>query len=182
MPNPDDTIDVPADYAQRRSRLAQTIQQGVVVLPTAPEQIRNRDAHYAYRYDSYFYYLTGFAEPEAVLVIIAGATPRHILFCRERDAERETWEGFRHGTELARGKFGFDETHAISELDEVMPKLLADQPQLYCHLGSDSHWDTRVLGWLNAVRAQARAGVAAPAIMHDLHPPIDEMRLIKDTH
>ncbi len=182
MPNPDDTIDVPADYAQRRSRLAQTIQQGVVVLPTAPEQIRNRDAHYAYRYDSYFYYLTGFAEPEAVLVIIAGATPRHILFCRERDAERETWEGFRHGTELARGKFGFDETHAISELDEVMPKLLADQPQIYCHLGSDSHWDTRVLGWLNAVRAQARAGVAAPAIMHDLHPPIDEMRLIKDTH
>ncbi len=95
----------------------------MAVIPTAPERARNRDTHYPYRYDSYFHYLTGFQEPEAVLVIVADAAPRTILFCRERNAEREIWDGFRHGPEGARERFGFDEAQPIAQLDEAMTRL-----------------------------------------------------------
>ena len=125
---------------------------GVAVLPTAPERVRNRDAHYPYRFDSYFYYLTGFREPEAVLVVIAGSEPKSILFCREKDPDKEIWDGYRYGPEAARTQFGFDEARAIGELDTDMPDLLADQPAVYCHLGADAGWDARVLGWLNVWR------------------------------
>ena len=166
-------------YQQRRQRLAEQMQVGVAVIPTAPERARNRDSHYPYRFDSYFHYLTGFAEPEAVLVLVAGATPRSILFCREKHAEREVWDGFRYGPEAARDAFGFDEAHPIARLDEMMPKLLADQPSLFFHLGADSAWDARAVGWLNAVRAEVRNGVVAPAAIRDVRVPLDEMRLIK---
>ncbi len=169
-------------YARRRAQLARLMQHGIAVIPTAPEQIRNRDAHYPYRYDSYFYYLTGFPEPEAVLVLIAGAQPKSILFCRERDSEREIWDGFRYGVDQARTKFDFDEAYPIAELDAAMSKLLVDQPTLYCHLGDEPRWDERVLGWLNAVRAQARGGVAAPTAIHDVRSLVDSLRLIKDAH
>jgi Xaa-Pro aminopeptidase len=158
------------------------MQHGIAVIPTAPEQTRNRDAHYPYRYDSYFYYLTGFPEPEAVLVQIGGSKPKSILFCRERDPEREIWDGFRYGPQQACAQFGFDECHVIGELDTLLPKLLGDQPALYCHLGGDEKWNSRVLGWLDAVRAQARNGVATPGAILDVHAPLDEMRLIKDAH
>src|SRR6202043_3823817 len=113
---------------------------------------------YPYRYDSYFYYLSGFPEPEAVLVVVAGTPAQSILFCGQRGPERQMWDGFCYGTGLAREKFGFDECYAIAELDTRMPELIADQPRLYCHLGSDAPWDARVLGWLNGVRGQARSG------------------------
>ena len=182
MSAPQITIGTPAIYAERRTRLAQLMQCGVTVVPTAPQQTRNRDSHYPYRYDSYFYYLTGFPEPEAVLVVTAGENARSILFCRERSAEREAWDGVRFGPEQARDQFGFDECHAIAELDALMPQLLADQPGLYCHLGGDEQWNRRVMGWIAAVRAQARSGVAAPATIHDVHALLDEMRLFKDAH
>ena len=166
-------------YQQRRQRLAEQMQVGVAVIPTAPERARNRDSHYPYRFDSYFHYLTGFAEPEAVLVLVAGATPRSILFCREKHAEREVWDGFRYGPEAARDAFGFDEAQPIARLDEMMPKLLADQPSLFFHLGADSAWDARAVGWLNAVRAEVRNGIVAPAAIRDVRVPLDEMRLIK---
>ena len=169
-------------YAGRRARLAQLMQRGVAVVPTAPERPRNRDSNYPYRYDSYFYYLTGFPEPEAVLVLVAGDPVRSILFCRDKNAEREIWDGFRYGLERARAEFHFDESHSISELDTLLPKLLADQPALHCHLGSDGRWDERVLQALNAVRAQVRTGVTAPAAIYDVRTPLDEMRLLKDEH
>jgi Xaa-Pro aminopeptidase len=160
------------------------MKRGVAVIPTAPERTRNRDAHYPYRYDSYFYYLTGFAEPEAVAVVIAGdgkdAAPRSILFCREKDPDREVWDGFRYGPEAAREAFGFDEAHAFGRIDEVMPGLLSDQPALYCHLGSDAEWDARVMRWVNEVRSRARTGVTAPQTIADVHAVLDEMRLVKD--
>ncbi len=173
---------IPAVYAERRARLAQLMQRGVAVIPTAPEQARNRDSHYPYRYDSYFYYLTGFPEPEAVLVLIAGEPARSILFCRDKDADREIWDGFRYGLDQARTEFHFDESHSIGEFDTLLPKLLADQPVLHCHLGSDERWDERVLKALNAVRAQARTGVTAPAAIYDVRALLDEMRLLKDAH
>lgn len=169
-------------YAERRARLAARIKRGIAIIPTAPERARNRDSHYPYRYDSYFYYLTGFIEPEAVLVVIAGDQPKSVLFCRDKDVEREIWDGFRYGSQQAREVFGFDESHPVGELDARMPDLLANQPQLCCHLGSDEPWDVRVLGWLNAVRAQVRNGVAAPAAISDVRTVLDDMRLVKDAH
>ena len=169
-------------YIRRRAQLAQKIGHGVAIVPTAPERTRNRDAHYPYRYDSYFYHLTGFTEPEAVLVVVAGDKPRHILFCREKNAEREIWDGFRYGPDVARERFGFDEAHSIQRLDALLPDLLADQPALYCHLGADSTWDARVLGWVNSVRERVRTGVAAPRDIADVRTLLDDMRLIKDEH
>jgi Xaa-Pro aminopeptidase len=168
-------------YTQRRHRLAEQMQGGVAVIPTAPERPRNRDSSYPYRFDSYFHYLTSFGEPEAVLVLVAGATPRSILFCREKNAEREVWDGFRYGPEAACETFGFDEAHPIAMLDEMMTKLLADQPSLHFHLGADSAWDARAVGWLNAVRAEVRNGITAPSAIRDVRVLLDEMRLIKST-
>ncbi|MDP3483073.1 MAG: aminopeptidase P N-terminal domain-containing protein, partial [Sulfuricella sp.] len=168
-------------YQQRRRRLAEQMQAGVAVIPTAPERPRNRDSVYPYRFDSYFHYLTGFGEPEAVLVLVAGEAPKSILFCREKNPEREVWDGFRYGPEAACETFGFDEAHPIAMLDEMMTKLLADQPSLHFHLGADSAWDARAVGWLNAVRAEVRNGIAAPSAIRDVRVLLDEMRLIKST-
>lgn len=169
-----------ASHAARRARLAARIARGVAILPTAPERTRNRDTHYPYRADSYFHYLTGFPEPEAVLVVVGDGEAQSILFCREKDLEREIWDGFRYGPEAAREAFGFDAAHPIRELDTMLPQLLANRPAVYCHLGDDGAWDARVLGWINQVRAQARTGVAAPAEIRDVHALLDELRLVKD--
>jgi Xaa-Pro aminopeptidase len=166
-------------YAGRRGRLAQAIGEGIAVVPTAPERVRNRDSHFPYRFDSHFYYLTGFTEPEAVLVLISN---KSILFCRERNPEREIWDGFRYGPEAARERFGFDEAHPIANLDQEMTRLLENQPALHYPMGADAEWDARAMRWLNAVRARVRTGIAAPERVHDVRALIDEMRLVKDAH
>ena len=171
-----------AIYQARRDRLARGMGAGVAVIPTAPERIRNRDAHYPYRFDSHFYHLTGFGEPEAALVIVAGDAPRSLLFCRERNEERETWDGFRWGPQAARERFGFDEAHPIGALDETLAQLLENQPALFYPLGAESEWDARAMRWLNAVRAKGRTGVQAPERVQDVRALLDEMRLIKDAH
>ncbi len=171
-------------FIARRQLLVSKMHGGVAIVPTAPERIRNRDAHYSYRFDSYFYYLTGFREPESVLVIIAATEKipaKHVLFCREKDMEREIWDGFRYGPEAAKEVFGFDEAYSIGKLDELLPKLLVDQPAVYTALGQDHAWDQRIVGWLNRVREQARTGVVAPGEIHDSRALLDEMRLIKGT-
>src|SRR6478672_6655026 len=147
----------------RRARLAKALGEGIVVLPTAPECHRNADTHYDYRWDSGFYYLTGFREPEAVLVMVLGAKPRTILFCREKNMEREIWDGYRYGPDAAREQFGFDAAHPVSALDTEVPKLMANAPAIFYALGSNARLDAQVQGWLQAVRAQVRAGVTAPA-------------------
>jgi len=167
-------------YRRRRERLMREVGRGVVMVPTAPERLRNRDSHYPYRFDSYFHYLTGFREPESVLVLIAGEHARSILFARSKDPEREIWDGFRYGPEAAREAFGFDQAFAVATLDERMPELIADQPALHMPLGADPAWDTRVLGWISRVRDQVRSGVAAPGAVSDVRAVLDEMRLIKD--
>jgi Xaa-Pro aminopeptidase len=169
-------------FRSRRTALLQRMGTGIAIVPTAPERIRNRDSDYLYRFDSYFYYLAGFPEPDAVLVMVAGAAPKSILFCREKHPERELWEGVRHGPDGARKAFGFDEAHPVGALDEMLPKLIANQPALYYAPGLDPVWDARILRWLNEVRAQARTGVTAPAEIRDLRVPLDEMRLVKDAH
>ncbi|MES2182096.1 MAG: aminopeptidase P N-terminal domain-containing protein [Pseudomonadota bacterium] len=172
------------EFKARRQKLMANMAAGIAIIPTAPEAIRNRDSHYPYRFDSYFYYLTGFTEPESVLVLIAGNAlkgepAKSILFCRDKDMEREIWDGFRYGPEGALKAFGFDEAYSINQLDALVPKLLANQTKLFYSLGADHHWDTRVTVWLNAVRNQARTGVAAPAEMTDVRQLVDSMRLVK---
>ena len=170
----------PAAFADRRRRLAAAMGQGVAVIGTAPERTRNRDVHHPFRFDSYFYYLTGFTEPEAVLVLVAGPRPRSLLFCRTKDPEREIWDGYRFGPEAAGKAFGFDEAHPVAGLDEAMAKLLSDQPALYADVGSDAAWDGRLIEWINRVRALARSGVTAPGEIRDVRRILDDMRLIKD--
>ena len=171
-------------YAARRARLAASMEPGAVaVLATAPEVARNSDSDYPYRHDSYFYYLTGFMEPESVLVLIAAhgdTAARSILFCREKNVEREIWDGFRYGPAAAADAFGFDEAFAIGELDAQMARLLADAPALYYAVASNAALDAQVAGWLKAVRAQSRTGITAPGRSHSLLPLLDEMRLLKD--
>jgi len=171
-----------APFRARRAALAKAMGRGIAIVPTAPERLRNRDSDYLYRFDSYFYYLTGFAEPEAVLVLVVGEATRAILFCRDKNPERELWDGYRHGPEAAAQAFGFDEAHSITMLDEKLPQLLANQRTLFYLPGHDPSWDTRVMALLNAVRAQSRTGVTAPTEIHDLRAVVDEMRLVKDEH
>ena len=175
-----------AAYRQRRLSLIERMTRaggGLALIPTAPEQTRNRDTQFPYRADSYFQYLTGFTEPEAVLVIAVGrgdAPPESTLFCREKNLEREIWDGFRHGPEGAREVFGFDAAHAIGELDAKLPELLADQPALWFSIGHDAGWDGRVAAALNKVRAESRTGKRAPAAIRDVRAELDAMRLVKD--
>jgi Xaa-Pro aminopeptidase len=171
-------------FAERRARLLAQMQPGAVaLLPTAPEAVRNNDSDYPYRHDSYFYYLTGFTEPDSVVVLVAAAganPPRAILFCRQKNLEREIWDGFRYGPDGARAAFGFDAAFPIEELDGEMARLLANAPALYYALGHSAALDLQMKTWLQNVRRQARAGVTAPAVAHDLLPMLDEMRLFKD--
>ncbi len=167
------------EFRARRDQLIQQMGEGVAIIPTAPETIRNRDSHYPYRFDSYFYYLTGFKEPEAVLFVMAGKSPKTILFCRDKDIEREIWDGFRFGPDAAKELFGFDEAYSIQQLDEIAPKLLANQDALFYSLGADAAWDNKVTAWLNHLRTQARTGISAPDQVLDVRKLLDEMRLIK---
>jgi Xaa-Pro aminopeptidase len=175
-------IDPMPPYAERRRRLAAAMSSGVAVIATAPERPRNRDSHFPYRFDSHFYYLTGFAEPDAALVLVGGAEPRSILFCREKSDERELWEGFRFGPEAARERFGMDEAHPIANLDQAVEQFMENQPALFYPVGSAPEWDARAMRWLNAVRSRSRAGVGAPERLQDVRGLIDEMRLFKDDH
>ena len=145
-------------FTARRNALLQQLGDGVAIIPTALEQVRNRDSHYPYRFDSYFWYLSGFPEPEAVIVLVGGAEPRSILFCREKNEEREVWEGFRHGPYAAREAFGFDEAYAFGEFESRLPDLLANHDALWHAIGHDATWDAKIIAALNTVRAQVRAG------------------------
>jgi len=174
-------------YRDRRANLLKAMREhaggGLALVPTAPEVARNRDSHFPYRHDSYFYYLSGFPEPEAIVALVAGPDgDKHVLFCREKNAEREIWDGFRYGPDAAREIFGFDEAHPISELDQVLPDLAADRPALYTPLGMFDTWDRKIADTLNEVRNRVRSGVAAPDAIVDVRAQLDSMRLTKDLH
>ena len=171
----------PSIYKQRRARLLNNMQRGIAVIPTAPEALRNGDAHFPYRFDSYFHYLSGFEEPEAVLIMLAGDKPLSILFCREKDIEREIWDGFRYGPEAACKLFGFDAAYPIAQLDEKLTELMGNQAALFHPLGAHAIWDDRILALRTRVQAKARSGITAPNEIHDVRMLLDEMRLIKDS-
>jgi Xaa-Pro aminopeptidase len=174
-------------YRARRSALIQSMREhsggGLALVPTAPEVARNRDSLFPYRPDSYFYYLTGFPEPDAVVALLAGPDgDRHVLFCREKNEEREVWDGFRYGPDAAREIFGFDEAHPISALPDKLPEFASDRPALFTPLGQFDPWDRQVTQLLNDVRNRVRTGVAAPDEVVDVRGALDRMRLLKDDH
>lgn len=175
----------PGIYAARRARLAEHMRAaggGVAVIPTAPEVCRNQDNEFPYRFDSYFHYLTGFCEPGATLVLIAGADTRAILFCREKNEEREIWDGFRYGPAAAQTLTAVDEAHVSEELATRLPELLGNQPALWYSMGHSTEWDARIMDALKNVRAQVRSGIHAPSDIRDVRMQLDEMRVFKDPH
>ena len=172
----------PAIYKQRRQRLLKQMQYGIAIIPTAPEVARNADTHYGYRHDSNFYYLTGFTEPEAVLVLVSGDEPRAILFCREKNPEREVWDGHRYGPDGAQEQFGFDAAYPVGQLDEKLADLMGNQPMLLYPMGLDASWDRRILKVRGEVLAKVRSGIRAPDEIRDVRVLLNEMRLLKDTH
>ncbi len=170
-------------YAGRRQRLlAQLAPDSVALLPTLPEQVRSRDTHHRYRADSSVVYLTGFAEPDVVLVLQPGTAQPFGLFCRPRDPEREIWDGRRAGVEGALARYQADQAWPVDTLDEQVLTLLAGKKHLYTRLGQDPDWDARVSRWLGQLNARQRQGVSAPVAVVQLEPLIEEMRLIKDAH
>lgn len=169
-------------YAKRRATLINKMQHGIAIIPTALEILRNGDAHYAYRHDSYFYYLTGFTEPESVLVLVADDKPQSILFCREKNLEREIWDGHRCGPDAACKQFGVDAAYPIAQLDEKLIELMSNQPALFYPFGADASWDMRIVKLRAAVKEKSRSGIRAPDEIHDVRKLLNEMRLFKDGH
>jgi Xaa-Pro aminopeptidase len=166
-------------YEKRRARVAAQLgKDGIAVIPTAPERQRNRDSDFIYRHDSYFYYLTGFTEPNATLVI--GGDGKSTLFCAPKDLEREIWDGFRLGPEAAPAALGVDAAHSIDELDAQMPKLLENRDAVWYPFAIHEGLESRVGEWLNKVRARVRYGALCPEQQRDLCAILDEMRLVKD--
>lgn len=154
--------------------------EGIAIIPTAPARIRNRDVHYPFRPDSDFYYLTHFPEPEAVAVLVPGREHgEYILFCREKDPEREVWDGRRAGPEGAVKLYGADDAFPIDDIDDILPGLLENRPRVYYSMGHYPDFDARVIEWVNEVRAKARTGVSAPGEFVDLDHILHEMRLYK---
>jgi Xaa-Pro aminopeptidase len=168
-------------YAQRRAALAQQLGPGAIaIIATAPERPRNRDSDFLYRHDSYFYYLTGFTEPQAWLVLTEGG--HSTLFCQPKDVEREIWDGFRLGPEAALESLGVDSAYSVSELDTHLPRLLENHTSIWYPFATHSGLAARVETWLQPVRARVRLGALCPTQQNDLCVPLDEMRLIKDAH
>ena len=170
-----------ASYARRRKQLMRMAgNDAILILPAAPERVRSRDTRYPYRQDSDLLYLAGFPEPEAVLVLVPGR--RHgenLLFCRERNPEREAWDGPRTGPEGAVEAFGMDDAYPIDDIDDILPGLLEGRTRVYYHFGRDTDFDLKLIGWLNRVRAQSRRGAQSPHEFLELGHLLDEMRLFK---
>lgn len=169
----------PKYFAQRRRRLSQLIPNCALILPAWPEQYRNADSHFNYRVESNLYYLTGFDEPEAVLVFRPGKTPETTVFVREKNLERETWDGFRFGVEGARETFGFDQTHAIGDFDKLAPELLRGCERIYYSLFRNKHFD-EIFGraLMNLYGWRPRYGLGLPPI-EDANPLLGELRMRK---
>ncbi|MES2187509.1 MAG: aminopeptidase P N-terminal domain-containing protein [Pseudomonadota bacterium] len=168
-------------YAARRARLAAQLgPDGIALVPTAPERPRNRDSDFLFRHDSYFYYLTGFTEPNAWLVLTGDG--RSTLFCAPKDLEREIWDGYRLGPEAAPAALGVDDAVSVAELDSRLPRLLENRDAVWYPFATHAGLETRVDGWLAKVRARVRMGALCPEQQRDLCGPLDEMRLVKDTH
>ncbi len=171
------------DFNRRRRHLMDMMDEhSVAILPTAPVYIRNRDAEYLYRPDSDFFYLTGFPEPEAVAVLIPGRDHgEYILFCRENNPEMETWNGLRAGQEGAISLYHADDCFPIDDIDDILPGLLENKARVFYTMGAHPGFDQRLIGWVNRLRKQSRAGIHTPGEFVSLDHLVHDMRLYKSS-
>ena len=178
-------------YQKRRHALAKQIHAksggGIAIISTATEVSRNRDSEFPYRHDSDFFYLTGFEEPGATLVMEVKSSGKDYalqsnLFCRPKDTEREIWDGIRLGPDAASAALGIEFAYSNRELDRKLGDLLADQDSVYIRLAESAEADRRLRHWMKKVRGQARSGINPPSELHDVEALIHEMRLFKDIH
>jgi Xaa-Pro aminopeptidase len=171
----------PAEFARRRRQLMRMAgPEAILILPAAAERLRNHDTHYPYRQDSDFWYLSGFREPEAVLVLVPGRKHGEmLLFCRERDPEREAWDGPQVGPEGAVERLGMDDAYPIADLDEILPGLIEGRSRVYYHFGRDAEFDLKLIGWVNRVRAQIKQGAQPPHEFLELGHLLHDLRLFK---
>ncbi len=170
------------EFSKRRSRLLHMLgQDSIAILPAAPLRLRNRDVEYPYHVDSDFYYLTGFAETEAIAVLIPGRKQgQYVLFCRESDPQMETWNGRRAGLDGACEFYGADDAFPISDVDEILPGLLENKERVYYSMGTHPELDQDMIEWLNRVRSKSRTGIHVPGEFVSLDHFLHEMRLIKN--
>ena len=170
-----------AEFAARRTRLMASLPpHSAVLVPSARMQTRNSDVEYAFRQDSDFYYLTGFDEPDAWLLLWQREdAPSYMLFCQPRDPQMEIWNGYRYGEVGAEREFGADKAYSVNDIDQQMPQLLEGMQALYFCMGSHLNTERSVEGWLASMRAKRRQGVQVPQQLVELGPYLHEMRLIK---
>ena len=169
------------EFSRRRKQLMRMMgKNSIAIIPTATEQLRNRDVEYPFRADSDFYYLTGFHEPDAVAVLIPGRPHgEYLLFCRERDPEMETWNGLRAGTRGAVDTFDADDAFPVGDIDEILPGLMESCDRVYYTMGSRPQFDQRVMEWINRLREGARTGMRTPDKFVSLEHLLHDMRLYK---
>ncbi len=169
------------EYPRRRKQLMRMMgADSIAILPAAPVRLRNRDAEYPYRQDSDFYYLAGFPEPEAVAVLVPGrGHGEYLLFCRERDEEKEVWHGRRAGPEGAQQHYGADDAFPIDDIDDILPGLLENKERVFYTMGYSPDFDQRIMGWVNRVRERARGGSRPPGEFVSLEHLLHDMRLYK---
>ena len=171
------------EFARRRKRLFELMdEKSIAIVPTAPVRVRNRDVDYPYRPDSDFFYLTGFPEPEAVAVLVPGRPQgEYLMFCRERDSEREQWDGARAGLEGACERYDADDAFPIGDIDDILPGLMENRTRVFHAMGYYSEFDQRVVDWVKRVRSRQRAGGSTPHEFVALDHLIHEQRLFKST-
>jgi Xaa-Pro aminopeptidase len=169
------------EFARRRRDLMSMMEKNsIAIITAAPERVRSRDTHFPYRQDSDFHYLTGFPEPEAVLVLVPGrAQGQFILFCRDRDRSREIWDGYRAGPAGACDDYGAEDAFPIADIDDILPGLIEGRERVYYAVGKDRDFDQHLMTWVNDIRARARTGAVPPGEFVDLDHLLHEMRLFK---
>jgi len=169
------------EFARRRKQLMRMVGQGgIAILPSAPIRTRSRDVEYRFRQDSDFYYLTGFAEPDAVAVLAPGRDKgEYLLFCRERDPDKELWDGRRSGPDGAIEDFAADDAFPIADIDDILPGIMESCSRVYYTMGLYSDFDTRIADWVNSLRSRESRGVHTPQEFVALDHLLHDMRLYK---
>ena len=170
-----------AEFARRRRELMDLMgNNSIAILPSASECVRSRDTHFSFRQDSDFHYLTGFPEPDAVLVLLPGREHgEYVIFCREKDPVMETWHGRREGQAGAKKNYGCNDAFPIDDIDEILPGLMEGRERIYYEFGNHADFDNDIMSWVNALRAQVRKGAHPPGELIDLSHILHDMRLIK---
>ena len=165
---------------RRRDLMAQMEPDSIAIVPAAVEKIRNRDVEFPFRQDSDFYYLTGFPEPDAVLVLLPGREHGEVVvFCRERDPTMELWNGYRAGPEGVCAKYGADDAFPINDMDDILPGLIEGRERVYYAMGRNAEFDRRVMQWVNVIRSKVRAGAHPPGEFLVLDHLLHDLRLFK---